>query len=1204
MLSKILSMEKKNISSVIIYGNLSEQIMSADLVSRPVIMHIHTLLKHNGFDNIIFYDATHAIGKFVKDDASAVYSFNGNQKSYIKKYGSLPKGMLSNTGEQPISAAASDDDVFGKLGTVVDDNNAAEQQFQNEQIQWSEPNMELIPFFEEMDKYMRNTSFRTCIVFTNLYDIIKNAGDNEFIRRLSYKLNFEYENGTDSNGNLIVFLQPDINDQKCLNEFTDALTISSLRDKFMICNKNGDESSRGAWKLDEERCFSFGVPDADEIEWLLTKERLKGTLDFEDTAFNIANKLNYMLRESYERAKANNMNVRPTSLADLIERIGNIVQKSGERFIIDDDNLSQFCCMPINFETAAREKMKNTKGWEGVYSKIEYSIDKFLTLNPEYKRTDELSPEEKEKYIYIPCRLHSRSMNNYPTVDILPSFMIPGPPGVGKTTIVRLMGRIFADAHMLRSGHVVCARASDIISDHIGGTARQVTELFDRAENGILFIDEAYGLYSDPNDRSSGNFKRDAIDAIVQAMTDNSRHVIVVFAGYPNSKPDSTDGVEALFRCNAGLRSRVKDIIYLNEYSASLLAEITMNRFLNNKAGITVDKSITMEGLEMVYEKKLRTRNKKTFGNARDAIAFADDVINNAVVNKRRVIMAEDFPNEYQKLVVCQKESFDEIIRMVNEQYPGGLGNIAGRIAKEIACRIKSARKRKKKALKKQKEKRSMIFTGRPGSGKTTIAKLIPKLLGTLGIMSGTEAVIITNPADCTPQELQDKIDQAVTLNTVLFIDEAYSLREDTVTALLSPMTDESLELVVIFALYEKEYDDFIKKNDGLESRCDHYSIDDYTPSQLIDIFKRMCSNIGYGYSDELVREEDNLGLLFRNWYDTREVNDSYANARDVEQLITKMGLNCDMRNEDSDDDAEYILTVQDIPGKYMETIEVLRKNADLKTVLAEFDNYYGFDKLRSVVTSISNTNKVDRIFEKFYNKKPDFSIGHFAFVGGSGTGKTTAGELFAKALYSVGLLKTPKFTKLLAGDLIAGYVGQTAGKTREKLNEGRYGVILIDEAYHLMVSDETANGDSFKKDAVNELLVFLEQEMGKTVVIFCGYKEPIQKMIESHEGLSSRVTNIIDFDSYNEDECFDIFKLMLSKKDPGYVLDTDAEEVCRERIRERIAAADFSNARDMRTLADRAVTGNRERMKKYIDEQREDEVTKEIFITIKAEDL
>ena len=213
MLKSILSMEK-NISAVIMYGYLSEQVISTDMTNRTVLIHLHTMLKNNGFDNIVFYDASHAEGKFVKDDESAVYCFNRNRGAYIKKYGQLPKGILNENEAVAISDnSEKDDELFGSLGTVVDETPHGSTQEENEdtEIHWSEPNMQLIPFFGEMDHFMQNTSFRTCIVFTNLFDIISN-GDPEFIRRLAHNLNFKYENGVSNNGNLIIFLQPDITD--------------------------------------------------------------------------------------------------------------------------------------------------------------------------------------------------------------------------------------------------------------------------------------------------------------------------------------------------------------------------------------------------------------------------------------------------------------------------------------------------------------------------------------------------------------------------------------------------------------------------------------------------------------------------------------------------------------------------------------------------------------------------------------------------------------------------------------------------------------------------------------------------------------------------------------------------------------------------------------------------------------------------------
>lgn len=219
----------------------------------------------------------------------------------------------------------------------------------------------------------------------------------------------------------------------------------------------------------------------------------------------------------------------------------------------------------------------------------------------------------------------------------------------------------------------------------------------------------------------------------------------------------------------------------------------------------------------------------------------------------------------------------------------------------------------------------------------------------------------------------------------------------------------------------------------------------------------------------------------------------------------------------------------------------------------------------------------------------------HMSFTGSPGTGKTTVGLKMADILYQLGYVEKGHLLTVTRDDLVGQYIGHTAPKTKEVLKKAMGGVLFIDEAYYLYKPD---NERDYGSEAIEILLQVMENQRDEIVVILAGYKAPMDKFYESNPGLSSRITNHIDFPDYSVEELLKISKLML--EDQQYQLTPDAERALADYIRRRKEKPLFANARSVKNALDRA----RMRQANRIFDSRGQVLTKKELVNLEAQDI
>nr|YP_011005592.1 conserved protein CbbX [Cutleria multifida]WAM62596.1 conserved protein CbbX [Cutleria multifida] len=281
-----------------------------------------------------------------------------------------------------------------------------------------------------------------------------------------------------------------------------------------------------------------------------------------------------------------------------------------------------------------------------------------------------------------------------------------------------------------------------------------------------------------------------------------------------------------------------------------------------------------------------------------------------------------------------------------------------------------------------------------------------------------------------------------------------------------------------------------------------------------------------------------------------------------------------------------------------------LEKNLNLKQVYLDTqikkiidilnEELVGLTPVKKRIQEISALLVIDKLRENL-----GFTIGnpglHMSFTGSPGTGKTTVATRMADILFKLGHSKKGHLLTVTRDDLVGQYIGHTAPKTKEVLKKAMGGLLFIDEAYYLYKPD---NERDYGAEAIEILLQVMENQRDALVIIFAGYKDRMDQFYASNPGLSSRISNHVDFPDYSSEELLIIGKMMLEEQQ--YQFSPAAESAFLDYIVKRRDQPLFANARSIRNALDRA----RMRQANRNFDNSERVLTKADLVTITDQDI
>ncbi len=768
-----------------------------------------------------------------------------------------------------------------------------------------------------------------------------------------------------------------------------------------------------------------------------------------------------------------------------------------------------------------------------------------------------------------------REKKGLKTTDISMHMIFTGNPGTGKTTIARVVAKYLKAIGVLSSGQLREVSRSDMIGQYVGHTAKLTSKIIDSATGGVLFIDEAYSLCRGKNDI----FGIEAIDTLVKGMEDNRDNLVVILAGYSNEMSE-------FLKNNSGLKSRFPNIINFEDYTPEemyRIAEVTAK-----SKGYKIGNDCKKPMIEEFERKQIKGKNDS--GNGR----LVRNVIESAILEQSQRIMSDN--TQDLELLLPQdfgfnnKQEFDlekELSSII------GLESVKDFVRTQYNVILAKEKRKRAELTVDTSQSLNMIFTGNPGTGKTTMARVVAQMFHSMGLLKSGHLVetdksgLIAEYVGQTAKKTEDIFKSA--LGGVLFIDEAYSITNDKssfgqecIDTLVKLIEDYRGEILVILAGYSKEMNEFIKSNSGLESRFPlKIEFPDYSEKELYMIGKNMIDKKGFKLTDE-------SDICFKNAvYELKKhATESSGNGRMVRNFIEEIIRNQSSRIATSDVTVSEMTII--IPD------DIIPRKSDNKSYNLEEDlnNVIGLESVKKYIRSLNARLRIQEERKKQGLKVDETQTLHMIFKGNPGTGKTMMARTVANVLYNMGVISTNKLIETDRSGLVAGYVGQTALKTHEVIKSALNGVLFIDEAYSLAQGGE----NDFGKEAIDTLVKMMDDNRDRLVVILAGYSDDMENFLNQNVGLKSRFPNIIEFEDYSVDELLSIANNMYTNQ--GYILSEDAIIALKMLFEEGRKNKQFGNGRFVRNVYEKSLNNQALRLSEI------NTINTDDLVLIKAEDI
>ena len=645
----------------------------------------------------------------------------------------------------------------------------------------------------------------------------------------------------------------------------------------------------------------------------------------------------------------------------------------------------------------------------------------------------------------VRCRVNRARMEaGLPVVNPRLHTILVGSIGTGTSACVSILADIYKSLGLLSSSDIKTFNVTNLLTDVMSRSgAESINQKISNINTGVLVFENAHELYKEEYKYS------DTEPQIICALIDSLREAkkktgwMLVLTGHEN-------GLESLFATNPELNTFFAPPVYIDDFKSHELFRLVdpICNELNLK--LTPD---ARKKLETYIQYK---QNHSSAGSENSEMVrrvFDDqiipamfrriDAVKNASASQMELIESEDIPELNSNL----SDAMAELDALV------GLDGLKRKIHDFLNV-IRLVNLRMEKGLPTKMPRLHMAFLGNPGTGKTTVAKIIGKIFASWGILS-TGHVIRTEKSQMvgryigeTEYKMRNLIARAK--GNVMFIDEAYQLVIDgyerdhgriVMNSLLTELGNDESDMVVILAGYTAPMKKLLESNEGIESRFPNvFNFEDYTTDELLAIAQIMIKEQGLVLSEGA---ESNMRAIFDEA--SKKPSPRFGNGRFVSNLIqneilASMGTRLSTVTNPT---AEQLITIQPedvVIGK--EHKDVVFDDVAIDTALARLDSLSGLDNVKKAVRNfVQSARYLHSIGEPYVGK----GLLSWRFIGKSGTGKSTVAEIMAAILKGMHLIANSNITQLKAERLMRVHPADFNTILQDIVKKSCNGLVFID---------------------------------------------------------------------------------------------------------------------------------------------------------------
>ena len=719
---------------------------------------------------------------------------------------------------------------------------------------------------------------------------------------------------------------------------------------------------------------------------------------------------------------------------------------------------------------------------------------------------------------------------------------VTGSTGTGKTQFVRLAIKYLRWHSALRSDVVIEVNGSELLS---GDASSTIKSWFAQADGGALFIDEAYSMLPD---EEVGNQGREAVQHLLREADAQKDAVLVILAGY-------RDKMNTFMSSDQGLSGRFPCHVHCDDYTPDELTGMIEQRAFNRGFKLGFERGDLVK-----FIKERFIDSQVDASNGRLAMSLAESAIikRHHILEKSGKLRTED---EQDLMEVLEPLDFG-----IGKEMGAGVDERAA-VEKEIEDLIGMEegkewfRKFKAKVdfVEKTQDRSvlqtclNLVITGNPGTGKTTYARLIFKVLHAYGILP-RDNFVEKNGLDLKGQHVGStapKVKKIIkeAMGGCLFLDEAYALAEggndggdvyaqEAIRTLLTEVENNRTNLMVVFAGYKDKIGGLMRLDPGLDRRFpERLDLRDYSAKELAQICEVVArKKFGKTFADGLLAQ---LAEHIENFY-SKEISEQNGGLavnlceaavdRQVRRLVAMPGF-ADWNSETAKEKGA-VLVVEDFDATSQRTLG--EANSEKEAVQKEVDELIGMENIKEY---LNNLKEVVEYVENGGSATILKTNLNMILTGNPGTGKTTTARLIARFLCAYGVLPRTNFVEKNGLELKGRYVGSTAPTVKEAVAQAMGGCLFVDEAYALAQSQ-----DSFSGEAVRTLLTEVENNRTNLLVVLAGYKDKMKDLLDMDPGLPRRFATRIHIDDYSCNElariCEHVAKSRFGFTFPNYLLD------------------------------------------------------------------